>query len=338
MVGLPGPDLDAETAERIESLQPAGVILFRRNLTDPRQTRRLLRDCAEALDDPPLLAIDQEGGRVSRLEPWIGPTPAARRLAGAADGTVLDFGRATGRVLRSIGFNLDFAPVVDLSPADADNGIGDRAFDTRPDEVSRLAGEFLKGLQGEGVAGCVKHFPGLGRTEVDSHLTLPTVGGDQTMIEESDLLPFERLAEAAPCAMVGHGHYPAFESHPIPATCSSTIVTGLLRERLGFEGVIVTDDMEMGAIRDRDVDGKAAIEATRAGCDLLLYGSDIERGHAAARALAHASRSDRELRSRIERSAERIALLAREWPVALEGVVPAQRDLAGRFEPFRRLA
>jgi len=337
MVGFHGSELEPETADKLESLDPAGVILFSRNLVDPEQTRALLRHCAAIIGDAALLAVDQEGGRVSRLERWVGPTPPASRLASAGDEAVRAFGQATGRALRSIGFNLDFAPVVDLSPPDAANGIGNRSFDTVPTEVSRLAREFLLGLQGEGVAGCLKHFPGLGDSTVDSHRVLPTVDRDRPTLDASDLIPFRELLDLPPCVMVGHGHYPVFDRRSVPATCSPTIVSDLLRQELGFQGVIVSDDMEMGAISDRDVNGAAAVEAMGAGCDLLLYCSDLDRGQAAARAMAEAAGANRTLRSRLEQSADRVDRLARAWPAALDGAVVGLQELAAQFDPFRRL-
>jgi len=337
MVGLPGPELDPETADKLESLEPAGVILFSRNLVDPEQTRMLLQHCATIIGDAPLLAVDQEGGRVSRLERWVGPTPPASRLASAGEETVRAFGQATGRALRSIGFNLDFAPVVDLSPPDAANGIGNRAFDTAPAAVSRLARGFLEGLQGEGVAGCLKHFPGLGDSTVDSHRVLPIVDRDRTTLDASDLLPFRQLLDLPPCVMVGHGHYPVFDRTSVPASCSPTIVSNLLRGELGFEGVIVSDDMEMGAVSDRDVHGAAAVEAMGAGCDLLLYCSDLEKGQAAARAMAEAADRNRPLLARLEQSAARVDRFARAWPPTLDGSAVGLQDLAAQFDPFRQL-
>ena len=175
LVGLPGPELDEATVQRLQKAGFAGVILFARNLETPAQTAELLRRVAGVLPHPPLLSVDQEGGRVSRLEPWIGATPPAAELAEMGIEALTDFGITTGNLLASLGFNLDFAPVVDLSPKDSPNGVGDRAFSTDPDATSSAAGAFLTGLQSTGVAGCLKHFPGLGDTSVDSHLELPCV-------------------------------------------------------------------------------------------------------------------------------------------------------------------
>lgn len=292
MVGLPGPALDDGTARRLAELGPAGVILFARNLESPDQTAELLLRVRELLDGPALLAIDQEGGQVSRLERWIGKTPVAASIARAGTDSSRRFGQVTARALRALGFNLDFAPVVDLCPPEATNGIGDRSFGLDPRRVATLAGAFLDGLQQGGIAGCVKHFPGLGDTRVDSHLRLPTVNRSREELDQ-DLLPFRELASRAASVMVGHGHYTALEPDaPIPASCSPAVVSDLLRGEIGFNGLVVGDDMLMGAVADRDGGGGAAVEALRAGCDLLLYCDRLELAERAVRAIASAAQSD----------------------------------------------
>lgn len=338
MIGLPGPEIDSASAKRVRALDPAGVILFARNLIDFVQTSELLRSFSRLVERPPLLAIDQEGGRVSRLEPWIGPTPAAARLAEAGESTVRAFGASTGRALRCLGFNVDFAPVVDLSQPGAPNGIADRAFGTDPEEVSRLAGAFLAGLQSTGVAGCLKHFPGLGDTIVDSHDALPTVARNLDELERLDTLPYRRLVDRAACVMVGHGHYPALDgTEPRPATCSSSVVGGWLREKLGYGGLIVSDDLEMGAVAGRDEAGSAAVEALAAGCDLVLYCSDLDRAEAAIEALTDASAHRPELRARLEQAASKVERLAVEWPAVPAGRSEDWSEAVGAFEAFRRI-
>jgi len=215
---------------------------------------------------------------VSRLEPWIGPTPTAAALARAGAVTSRAFGAATARALRALGFNVDFAPVLDLCAPDATNGIAERSFGTDAARVALLAGAFLDGLQEGGVAGCLKHFPGLGDTDVDSHLALPTVGRSRERIVTEDLRPYRELAARSACIMVGHGHYPAFDpGEPLPASCSSAIIADLLRRELGYSGLVTGDDMLMGAVSARDRDGLAAVASLRAGCDLLLYCDRLER-------------------------------------------------------------
>jgi beta-N-acetylhexosaminidase len=338
MIGLPGPEIDSATAERVRSLDPAGVILFARNLIEFVQTRELLDSFRRLVERPPLMAIDQEGGRVSRLESWIGPTPTAARLAEAGEERVRAFALSTGRALRCIGFNLDFAPVVDLSQPGARNGIADRAFGTDPETVTRLAGAFLEGLQSTGVAGCLKHFPGLGDTAVDSHEVLPIVERNLDELERVDTLPYRRLVEIAACVMVGHGHYPALDgTEPRPATCSSSVVSGLLKDRLRYGGLIVSDDFEMGAVASRDAEGAASVEALAAGCDLILYCSDLDRAEAAVEALSDACVRRPDLRARLEQAASKVESLALEWPAAPAGGADEWSDAVGAFEAFRRI-
>jgi len=315
MVGIPGPSLDGPARGALESLRPGGVILFRRNLDDPGQLARLIGDLQEVLAPPTLVALDQEGGRVSRLERFIGPTPSAVDLARAGDSPTSAFGQATASALRALGFNLDFAPVVDLCEARAENGIGNRSFGTDPIRVSSLAGSFLDGLQRAGVAGCLKHFPGLGDTDVDSHDRLPTVRRGMQRLDSEDLLPYRSLADRAASVMVGHGHYPALDPRPgLPATLSPAIVSGLLRDRIGFGGLVVSDDLEMGAVAAIDRGGSAAVAAVAAGCDLILYCSDLERARIAHAALLDAAKADRGFAERLEAAASAVTRTASAWP------------------------
>ncbi len=336
LVGLDGPELTAPSERRLRALDPAGVTLFDRNLESPRQTRTLLAAITAGLTHPPLLALDQEGGRVSRLRRWIGETPTAVDLAAGDPDRVRQFARATGSAMRSLGFNVDFAPVVDLCPPTASNGIGIRSFGTDPEQVTRLAGEFLAGLRAAGLAGCLKHFPGLGDSVVDSHVELPTVRRSREQLEREDLLPYRRLISEADSVMVGHGYYPALDpAPPRPATCSRRIVHDLLRSEFGFAGLVITDDLEMGAVTGFDRDGAGAVQALRAGCDLLLYCSDLDRAESAAKALIAEARRDAEFHTRLADAARRVDEMARRWPVQPAGVAEwdqARRALE-RFTP-----
>ncbi len=314
MIGLPGPDLDRETRRHLRSLSPGGVILFARNLDNAAQTATLLESIRAELPYPLLLAIDQEGGRVSRLEPWIGATPTAARLARAGIEETRRFGHATGTALAALGFNVDFAPVVDLCSGEATNGIADRSFGLDPSEVTELAGAFLEGLQGSGVAGCLKHFPGLGETHVDSHVELPTARRTAEQIRRHDLEPFRRLRDSAASVMVGHGHYPDLDPEPgRPASLSPAIVEGLLRREVGFRGLIVTDDLEMGAVAPIDREGSAAVDAIAAGCDLALYCADLDRAAAAKDALESRAAVDSRFSARLDQAAAAVARCAERW-------------------------
>jgi beta-N-acetylhexosaminidase len=315
MVGLAGAELDSATARRLEAMGVAGVILFARNLVDPAQTAELLAQASNTLAHAPLLAIDQEGGRVSRLEPWIGPTPTAAQLHGMGVDAITRFGIATGNALAGLGFNLDFAPVVDLCPPDAPNGIGARSFSTDPSEVARSAGAFLGGLQSTGVAGCLKHFPGLGDTAVDSHVELPIVTRSQDHLDEQDLLPYRELSARAACVMVGHAHYEALDGPtPCPGTCSRAVVSDWLRGRIGFDGLAVSDDMQMGAVAPRDVAGQAAFDAIDAGMDLLLYCMDLDLADAAIERLTTAGEENPTFAARLQQAAEKVDVISHLWP------------------------
>jgi beta-N-acetylhexosaminidase len=315
LVGLPGPELDDETARRLRRIGVAGVVLFRRNLVSPAQTAALLASTAAVLPHPALLALDQEGGQVSRLEPFVGPTPTGCELGASGAIAAREFGESTGMAMRALGFNLDFAPVVDLCPATQPNGIGSRSYSAEVDLTVRTAGAFLGGLQSTGVAGCLKHFPGLGDTAVDSHRELPTVHRSEQELEACDLVPYRQLAGDAAAVMVGHGHYPAIDGPtPIPATCSPRVVQGWLRERVGFQRLAVSDDMLMGAVAPRDIEGAAAYEALAAGLDLLLYCDDLALAEAACeRVIAEAS-ADPHFARRVLEAAERVVSTTDQWP------------------------
>jgi beta-N-acetylhexosaminidase len=332
MIGLPGPALGREDAERLKRLGPGGVILFLRNLESVRQTTELLRELRQLLPYPLLFALDQEGGRVSRLQPWVGKTPTAAALARAGSEAARDFGRATAAGLRSLGFNVDFAPVVDLSAEEATNGIGDRSFGTDPQQATQLAGAFLDALQRQGVAGCLKHFPGLGPTCVDSHECLPTAATAREELERSDLVPYRRMAGRAASVMVAHAHYPALDPEPgLPASLSPLVVTGLLREEVGFRGLVVSDDLEMGAVAPLDVDGAAAVRAMAAGCDLLLYCASLDRAEGAKAALARAAGDDSAFRRRLDQAVRAVAAACARWPAAPSAEAAwdeARRELA----------
>jgi beta-N-acetylhexosaminidase len=315
MVGVPSPVLDESASLALRRLRPGGVILFGRNLDRPEDLAELVAGLRTVLPSPHWLAIDQEGGRVSRLRPWVGSTPAAAVLASRGERGVRAAADATGRSLRALGFNLDFAPVVDLGEPGAPGVIGDRSFGSDPEAVARLAGAFLDGLQEEGVAGCLKHFPGIREHDVDPHVGLPVFRCDAEGIPERDLLPYLRLGPRAAAVMVGHGCYPDLDATPgRPATLSPVIVRGWLRERLGYRGLVATDDLEMGAVTPIDVNGDAAVRAIDAGSDLLLYCKDLGRAERAHEALVRAAEADAGFAARLTGAARTVIATAARYP------------------------
>jgi beta-N-acetylhexosaminidase len=315
MVGIPAPRLEEPAFLTLRRLRPGGVILFARNLDRPQDLGDLVAALRSVLPAPRFLGIDQEGGRVNRLRPWIGPTPSAAALATRGEAAVRALGVATARSLRALGFNLDCAPVVDLGEPGATGVIGDRSFGSDPESVARLAGAFLDSLQEHGVAGCLKHFPGIREIDVDPHVGLPVFRCSAEDLAECDLLPYRRLGSRAAAVMVGHGSYPELDDTPgRPATLSPPVVRGWLRERLGYGGLVVTDDLEMGAIVPLDVDGRAAVEAVSAGCDLLLYCKDLDRAERAHGALMRAAEADAAFAERLLTAAGSVRATAARYP------------------------
>jgi beta-N-acetylhexosaminidase len=290
VVGLPGPCLPAELETWLTSGGLGGVILFRRNLPDQDACLRITEAvCRLAPPDyPPFVGIDEEGGRVTRLPPPLPRLPPARVLGGMHDppAGVRRVGEALGQLLRALGINLDFAPVLDVDTNPKNPVIGDRAFGRDPEVVAHCGVAFSDGLALADVLSCGKHFPGHGDTSLDSHLALPEVRHDQARLRQVELGPFRAAIEAQiPCLMSAHVVYSALDPG-VPATLSERIGRGLLRDELGFSGVLFSDDLEMRALSDRMPIEESAIRAVRAGCDALLICHTAELVARARAALA----------------------------------------------------
>ena len=279
MVGIPHPTLDAETRRILADLQPGGIILFQRNYTDPDTLRALCADIhALPLEHPPVIALDAEGGRVHRLSPPFTHFPPALQVGQTGSPQLAhEVGVALGRELRSVGIDIDFAPVLDVYSNPDNTVIGDRAFGSDPQRVAEFGCAFAAGLRTAGVLPCGKHFPGHGATVIDSHDDLPYDERDSATLEAVDLLPFQAaIAQEIELLMTAHVVYPALDPQQ-PASLSSVIMNDLLRKRLGFQGVIVSDDLEMGAIVRHSSVTAAAVQALSAGADLLLVCQSLER-------------------------------------------------------------
>jgi beta-N-acetylhexosaminidase len=245
-VGIPGLELDAESAGLLSAHQPGGVILFKRNIKDEEQLNDLVTHLRRLLPDA-IFAIDAEGGRVDRLKDVVGPAPAASFLAKHSPSYSLQAGNWVAQSLRLFDLDVDFAPVVDLDHGAADNALDDRYFGATPAAVIPRAQAFLRGLYSGGAGGCLKHFPGLGAAGEDTHFQMSAVYLPAEELRP-DLEPFEALSHHAGAVMVGHALYPAYDTSMRPATLSPSIIGGLLRGRMGFDGLVFSDDMEMKAL------------------------------------------------------------------------------------------
>jgi beta-N-acetylhexosaminidase len=251
VVGIHGTSLTAETREILRTIRPAGVILFARNVDEPAQVAELNRSLAAHLPSgpPPILAVDQEGGRVQRIRATAWPD--LRTVGRAGPDAARRFGAALGEELTAMGFTLNFAPVADVDSNPDNPVIGDRSFGRDPEAVGRAVAALVDGMQRAGIMACAKHFPGHGDTALDSHLALPTVDAPAERLEAVELPPF-RAAVAAGVAsmMTAHVVYPAWDPDR-PATLSPAVQRDQLRRRLGFDGVLFSDDLEMKAVAHR---------------------------------------------------------------------------------------
>jgi beta-N-acetylhexosaminidase len=319
MVGIPGPRLDGATRELLRELRVGGIILFARNLEDPEQVWQLTREVqqeARAAGDPPLLiAVDQEGGIVQRLKAPFTIIPKARDLGrDAAPAQVESLYRTVGRELALVGINLNMAPVLDVARA-PDCPLWERSFGPDPEQVAAFGEAAIRGLLAGGVLPVAKHFPGLGDTTVDSHQVLPTAQ-DPDPERRTALIPYQRaIAAGVPAVMTAHLSVPAWDQRP--ATLSPVALKDRLRRRLGFTGVIITDDLEMGAIAGDAAVPQAAREALGAGADLLLICNPGDAVWEAAALLAR----DHTLGPAVEASCQRLQRLREQL-----APVPASRE------------
>lgn len=293
-VGLPVARLDRHWREFLREVRPGGVILFGRNIETAEQVALLNAQIRDAAGSDVLIGIDQEGGLVDRFRDICGNSPSAKSVRNAARADLAErFGELTARVLRLLGFNMNFAPVLDLSGDNEENGLRARTFGVNPEMVSLLAGAYLDGLQRKQVISVGKHFPGLGGSKVDSHRRLPIVTKSWEEIFERDLVPFmdlmfHRPGERLRSVMVSHAAFPDVSEflqawfrrtgdpatmqglHQFPATISGNVTARLLRQVLKFDGLVITDDMEMGAVVQTLSVAEASLRAVEAGSDMVL--------------------------------------------------------------------
>jgi beta-N-acetylhexosaminidase len=312
MVGFEGTQANEAIETHIRKRFVGGIVLFSRNIQSPQQTAELTNELqrlaeATARQIPLFIGIDQEGGWVIRLKEGATVLPGNMAL-GATDSTELAerAGEITAVELAAVGVNLNFAPVMDVNNNPDNPVIGRRSFGESPELVSRLGISYIRGLQRNGVLATVKHFPGHGDTTVDSHFELPTVNHDLERIHALELQPFRAAIDADVAAiMTAHIIYPAFDADR-PATLSPTILTDLLRKELGFDGLLITDDMEMKAIDDRYRSGEAAVMAVEAGADIVMVLWTPAKQIEVFDALLSAIKSGRISQARLDQSVERI--------------------------------
>src|SRR5881296_3501059 len=250
MTGVPGKELDAKTADLFRRVQPGAFILFGRNIETPAQLRKLIDDLRDLSETEPIITIDQEGGRVSRLRLIGSEPPNAQQLRDKNDVDLIRrHGDITGRLLRVFGFNLDLCPVLDISFDDnADNSLRGRCYGKTVEQVVRNAGAFNDAMRKQGIASCGKHFPGYSAASSDAHYELPKIDRSREELDQNELAVFRQFVNDVDSMMICHGWYPSLETEKTPASLSRRVITDLLCGEFGFNGLAMTDDLDMGAI------------------------------------------------------------------------------------------
>jgi beta-N-acetylhexosaminidase len=337
VIDLEGQALTPDERAALRSEPIAGVCLFSRNLAHARQARDLVADIVEAAGRDLIVSIDQEGGGVVRLTDV--PAPPSAMALGAADDPELTvaLGAATARGLRAIGVNVDFAPVADVQSNPANPVIGDRSFGADPALVARHVAAFVRGLQGAGVAATLKHFPGHGDVDVDSHLDLPRLAASRERLERLEWAPFRAGIDAdAAAVMTAHLLVDALDPE-WPATLSRATLDGALRGSLAFDGVVFTDALNMRAVADRWSAPQSAVLALAAGADVPLSCGTLAEHLRVVREVERARGDGRLDAERVRRAEARIARLLRAYPNGARGdVTPSTADLALVAEAARR--
>jgi beta-N-acetylhexosaminidase len=272
LTGVPGKELDSKSAELFKRVQPGGFILFGRNIESATQLRKLIDDLRDLSEVEPIVTIDQEGGRVSRLHLIGNEPPNAQQLRDKDDiDLIRRHGDITGRLLRIFGFNLDLCPVLDISFDDnADNSLRGRCYGKTVEQVVRNASAFNDAMRGQGIASCGKHFPGYSAAKSDAHYELPKIDRTREELDKNELAVFRQFIDKIDGMMICHGWYPCFEPEKTPASLSRRIITNLLREEFGFDGLIMTDDLDMGAILNEHGLEETIRLAIAAGNDLAM--------------------------------------------------------------------
>jgi beta-N-acetylhexosaminidase len=322
MVGLSGEEITSEERSIFKTYPFGGFLLFSRNLTDSKQIFSLCRSLWKTgKTRPPLIAIDQEGGRVNRLPRPFTHFPSAAQLGRKGDPDLAySLGRATARELALVGINLNFAPVLDVASNPRNPIIGDRSFGCEPSRVSALADAWMRGLRDGGIIPCGKHFPGHGDTEKDSHLDLPVVEKALEELQAVELPPFTHACrDQIESLMTAHVIYRSLDPH-FPATLSQTVIGRLLRREIGYDGVVFSDDMEMKAVSDHYSLEHALALGTRAGVDNFLYCLDLSCAARAFEFLCREAREDPGFKIRVEESFRRIEKLKGRFLRSFTGV------------------
>ena len=352
IVGFDGTEMTSRISSLLTRVQPAGVILFARNIQNPEQTWQLLRECQKCVATPLFTCVDLEGGAVDRFRDALGATPSAADVFATGDRKLYrKHGEIIGTNCRALGFNVDFAPVLDLAFEASQSVMGSRAVSPEPLDAITYAREFLAGLRDANVLGCGKHFPGLGEGKLDSHHELPVIEKPLKKLWAEDLVPYRTLRRQLPLVMVSHAAYPQVTHDRTPASLSNVWITDILHKRIGYRNLIVSDDLEMGGVLSAAPIGEAAVGFVRAGGDLCLICHREEYILQAHEALVKSAEKDLKFARRVADAARHVAAFKRKSAKTLRhATVPSTATVERltrrlwefgeqvRLEPFSRKA
>ncbi len=315
VIGFDGTEMSPRLASLLTKIQPAGVILFARNITGAEQTHRLLRECQKCVATPLFTCVDLEGGQVDRFRNVLGPAPSAAEVFAPGNRKLFrKHGRIIGENCRALGFNVDFAPTLDLAFEASRSVMSSRAVSADPKQVITYAREFLRGLADARVLGCGKHFPGLGEANLDTHHALPSVEKPLRKLWEQDLVPYRMMRRELPFVMVSHAAFPLVTKDKKPASLSKRWITDILRKKIGYRSLICSDDLEMGGVLAAGPIEQAAIGHIRAGGDLALICHQEDFIHRAYEAMVREAGRDRAFARRVRESAQRVLAFKKHLP------------------------
>lgn len=314
IIGFDGTEISPRLASLLSRIQPAGVILFARNITGAEQTHTLLRECQKCVPTPLFTCVDLEGGKVDRFRNVLGPAPSPAAVFATGNRRLFrKHGRVVGENCRALGFNVDFAPALDLAFEASRSVMSSRAVSADPKQVVIYAREFLRGLGDSGVLGCGKHFPGLGEAQLDTHHELPRVDKPLKKMWEQDLVPYRTMRRELPFVMVSHAAFPAVTREATPASLSQKWITNVLRKKIGYRGLVCSDDLEMGGVLAAAPIEQAAIGHIKAGGDLGLICHQEEFILRAHEAMTREAERDRRFARRVAESARRVIAFKKKW-------------------------
>ncbi|HEY2496626.1 MAG TPA: beta-N-acetylhexosaminidase [Candidatus Angelobacter sp.] len=307
ILGYDGLEIDAKLRTTLATLQPGGVILFARNIEEPAQTWRLLRDSQATTSVPMFLCVDLEGGTVDRLKKVIAPAPSVADVFATGNRKLFRMhGNILGLEARALGFNTDFAPVFDLGFDASRSVLTSRTASADPAKTIIYAREFLRGLKAAKVLGCGKHFPGLGEANLDSHHDMPVVQKSWRRMWAEDLVPYRELRRQIPFVMVAHAAYPEVTNNKLPASLSRKWMQDVLRKKIGYSGLIISDDLEMGGVLSTGEIEDVAVETLRAGADMFLVCHNQELVWRGFEAVLRTAERDRKFADHVAKAARRV--------------------------------